>query len=169
RTTRPTSRPSGRVPGSRPSTCSATPTAGSSGWPGPGRTPIASGAWSSQRRRQERVAAHHGQPYFADAVAALQAQQAGAYATDAELLALYRRAGPVLVAPGDDIAPVAEAFEASGINADAMKHFNERVAAGMDLRGHLARISAPALVMFGERDPLGGPTSDEIVAALPDP
>jgi len=75
----------------------------------------------------------------------------------------------VLVAPGDDIAPVAEAFEASGSNADAMKHFDERVAAGMDLRGHLARISAPALVMFSERDPFGGPTSDEIAAALPDP
>jgi len=120
-------------------------------------------------RRQERVAAHHGQPYFADAVAALQAQQAGAYATDAELLALYRRAGPVLVAPGDDIAPVAEAFEASGINADAMKHFNERVAAGMDLRGHLARIGAPTLVIFGARDPFGGPTGEEIAAALPNP
>ena len=50
----------------------------------------------------------------------------------------------VLVAPGNDIAPVAEAFEASGSNADAMKHFDER-------------------------DPLGGPTSDEIAAALPDP
>jgi pimeloyl-ACP methyl ester carboxylesterase len=75
----------------------------------------------------------------------------------------------VLVAPGDDIAPVAEAFEASGSNADATKHFDERVAAGMGLRGHLARISAPTLVMFGERDPFGGPTSDEIAAALPDP
>jgi len=50
-----------------------------------------------------------------------------------------------------------------------MRHFNERVAAGMDLRGHLARISAPTLVISGERDPFGGPTSDEIAAALPDP
>jgi pimeloyl-ACP methyl ester carboxylesterase len=120
-------------------------------------------------RRGARVAAHEGAPYFADAVAALQDQQAGRYATDEDLLALYERAGPVLVAPGEDVAPVAAAFRASGINADAMKHFNERVAGTMDLRPLLARIPAPTLVIAGEHDPFGGPTTDEIAAALPRP
>ena len=105
-------------------------------------------------RRRDRVASHRDQPYFADAVAALEAQQAGAYASDADLAALFERAGPVLVPLGEDISPVAGAFRASGISADALKHFNERIAAGMDLRPLLARITAPTLVITGERDGL---------------
>jgi len=120
-------------------------------------------------RRRDRVAAHAGQPYFADAIAALQDQQAGRYASDAELAALYERAGPVLVPVGGDVEPIATAFRSSGINADALRHFNEHVAATMDLRPLLARIAAPTLVITGEIDPFGGPTSDEIAAALPQP
>jgi proline iminopeptidase len=122
-----------------------------------------------RQRRAERVASHQGQPYFEDALAALQDQQAGRYASDAELIALYERAGPVLAPLGEDIAPVAEAFRAAGINADAMKHFNERVAPEMDLRPLLALIDAPVLVIAGERDAFGGPTAVEIAEALPDP
>ena len=118
-------------------------------------------------RRRERVAAHAGQPYFADAVAALEDQQAGRYGGDAELMALYERAGPVLVPPGGDVAPIAAAFRSAGINADALRHFNEHIAGTMDLRPLLAHITAPTLVIAGEIDPFGGPTSDEIVAALP--
>jgi proline iminopeptidase len=120
-------------------------------------------------RRRERVGAHAGQAYFADAIAALEDQQAGRYGSDAELVALYERAGPVLAPPGGDIAPVVAAFRAAGINADAIRHFNERIAATMDLRPLLSRISAPTLVITGDLDPFGGPTSDEIAAALPNP
>jgi pimeloyl-ACP methyl ester carboxylesterase len=75
-----------------------------------------------------------------------------------------------LLAPlGEDITPVADAFWASGINADAMKHFNERIASAMDLRPLPARIDAPTLVLAGERDAFGGPTVDEIAEALPNP
>jgi pimeloyl-ACP methyl ester carboxylesterase len=119
--------------------------------------------------RRERVAAHRDQPYFADAIAALKAQQAGRYADDAELAALYERIGPVLAPRGDDIAPVADAFRRAGVNADALKHFNEKIAADMDLRPRLRRITAPTLVIAGERDPFGGAATDEIAAALPDP
>ena len=119
--------------------------------------------------RMERVAAHRGQPYFEDAMAALQDQQAGNYATDDELAALYERAEAVFAAPGQDLTPVAKMFRAAGINADAMKHFNERIAGGMDLRPMLERIDAPTLVIAGEHDAFGGPTTDEIAEALPDP
>ena len=119
--------------------------------------------------RMKRVASHQEQPYFEDAIAALQDQQAGNYANDEELAALYERAGPVLAPVGEDITPIADAYRAAGVNADAMKHFNERVAGGMDLRPFLARIEAPTLVIAGERDPFGGPTKDEIAEALPNP
>jgi len=119
-------------------------------------------------RRRERVAAHAGQPYFDDAVAAAGEQQAGRYADDAELAALYERMGPVLMPLGRDVEPVAAVFRAAGINADALRHFNEHIAATMDLRPLLARITAPTLVIAGEVDPFAGPTSDEIAAALAD-
>ncbi len=119
--------------------------------------------------RMERVASHQGQPYFDDAIAALQDEQAGNYTDDGELAALYERAGPVLAPLGQDIAPVAEALRAAGINADALKHFNESIAVGMDLRPLLARIEAPTLVLAGEHDPFGGATMDEIAEALPNP
>ena len=83
-------------------------------------------------------------------------------------MALYERAGPVLAALGDDITPIADAFRASGMNADALKHFNERIAGGMDLRPQLARIEAPTLVLACERDPFNAAT-DEIAEALPNP
>jgi proline iminopeptidase len=117
--------------------------------------------------RGERVASHRGRPYFEVAVAALRDQQAGNYTGDDELVALYERAGP-LYAPVDvDITPVVDAFRRAGINADALKHFNERIAGGMDLRPQLARVEAPTLVLAGEHDPFGGPTADELAAVLP--
>jgi pimeloyl-ACP methyl ester carboxylesterase len=122
-----------------------------------------------RRLRQARVAAHHDRPYFADALAALEDQQAGRYGSDEELVALYERAGPLLAPPDADITPVAAAFRAAGINADAMRHFNTRIAGAMDLRPALAAITAPTLVLAGEHDPFGGATAEEMAAALPDP
>lgn len=121
-----------------------------------------------RQARMEAIATHHGQPYFEDAIAALQDQQAGNYDSDEELVALYERAGPVLAPLGHDITPVAEALRAARINSDALKHFNSKVAPGMDLRPLLARIEAPTLVFAGENDAFGGPTTEEIATALPD-
>jgi pimeloyl-ACP methyl ester carboxylesterase len=75
----------------------------------------------------------------------------------------------VLAPVGEDLTPVADAFRAAGMNADALRHFNERIAGAMDLRPLLARIESPTLVIAGERDAFGGPTTDEIAEALPDP
>ena len=75
-----------------------------------------------------------------------------------------------MLAPlGHDITPVVDALRAAGINADALKHFNERIAGGMDLRPLLERIEAPTLVLAGDQDPFGGPTAEEIAGLLPDP
>ena len=90
-------------------------------------------------------------------------------ARNGEQWALYERAAPVLVPVGGDVEPVAAAFRAAGINADALRHFNERIAATMDLRPVLGRISAPTLVITGAIDPFGGSTSEEIAAALAQP
>jgi pimeloyl-ACP methyl ester carboxylesterase len=119
-----------------------------------------------RERRMERVGEHRGQPYFEDGVAALMEQQAGNYSNDEELADLYVRAGSVLVSPGEDIGPIADAFIRSGFNSDALKHFNERLAPTMDLRPLLPRIEAPTLVLTCERDAFA-PGGEEIAAELP--
>jgi proline iminopeptidase len=117
--------------------------------------------------RAERVASHRGQPYFEDAVAALQDQQAGRYDSDEELAALFERAGPVLGSAGKDSSAVEAALRAARITADAIKHFNENIAAGMDLRPLLRGIEAPTLVIAGQEDPFDGPMTQEIARELP--
>jgi proline iminopeptidase len=119
--------------------------------------------------RRQRVGSHQGQPYFEDALDALRAHQEGRYATDEELAALYRREAPLFAAPGVDVTVVVDALARAGNNADALRHFNEHVAAGMDQRALLARIDAPTLVITGEADPFGGPSAPEIADALPRP
>jgi proline iminopeptidase len=117
--------------------------------------------------RMQRVAEHRGQPYFEDAVAALQAHQAGAYATDEELADLYRRESVLFAMPGADLSEHYGALAPAGTNADALRHFNEHVAPAMDLRGALASVDAPTLVITGDIDPMGARAADELLEALP--
>jgi proline iminopeptidase len=105
--------------------------------------------------QRQRVGSHHGQPYFDDAMQALQAHQRGEYADDGELGELRRRESPLFAPVGTDpgaIAAVGEALGRAGTNADALRHFNERVAGTMDLRPQLARVAAPALAIGGDQD-----------------
>jgi pimeloyl-ACP methyl ester carboxylesterase len=105
--------------------------------------------------QRQRVGSHHGQPYFDDAMQALQAHQRGEYADDDELGELRRRESPLFAPVGTDpgaIAAVGEALGRAGTNADALRHFNERIAGTMDLRPQLARVAAPALAIGGDQD-----------------
>jgi pimeloyl-ACP methyl ester carboxylesterase len=124
-----------------------------------------------RRRRNARLELHRGRPYFEDALAALEDQAAGRYATDDQIGALYAR-GAVLRAPPDaSVEPIVDALSAAGPPAAAaLKYFNERIAASMDLRPQLAAIRAPTLVLAGEEDPFcGRETAEEIAAALGNP
>jgi len=115
--------------------------------------------------RAARVALHEGQPYYADAVAALRLHAEGRYGSDEELRELYRREGRLLLAPGSQVD--AELLDRAGANAAALRYFNEHVASGMDQRAALARVEAPTLVLTGELDPFGESTAREIADALP--
>jgi proline iminopeptidase len=117
--------------------------------------------------RMQRVAEHQGQPYFEDALAALQAHQAGAYATDEELADLYRRESVLFAQPGADLSEHYGALAPAGTNADALRHFNDHVAGDMDLRAGLANVQAPTLVITGDIDPMGAPAAQELLEALP--
>jgi proline iminopeptidase len=118
--------------------------------------------------RRQRVASHAGRPYFDDAMAALQAHDQGAYANDDELAALYRREALLFVPVGVDPTAVFETLDGAGTNSDALRHYNEQIAGGMDLRPLLARVLSPALVIVGEIDAFVS-AAPEIASALPDP
>jgi pimeloyl-ACP methyl ester carboxylesterase len=119
-------------------------------------------------RRAARASEHEDQPYFADAMAALAQHQAGGYDSDEELARLYERASRVFSPPGRDVSAIVSLLRTAGINADAMRHFNERIAATMDLRPGLARVTAPVLVIAGDLDAFAGSAQQEIADALGD-
>lgn len=122
-----------------------------------------------RQARMERALSHQGQPYYDDAMDALRAHQEGRYADDAELGALYGREARLFAPVGVDVTIVLDALTGAGTNADALRHFNERIAPRMDLRPLLARIDAPTLVIGGDLDPFGPSAQQEIVDALADP
>ena len=124
---------------------------------------------SIRRARRERAASHQGQPYFQDAMDAMRAHSAGDYASDDELAALYERELPLFAPLGADIRDIGAALRRAGVNADALRHFNEHIAGHMDLRPHLNRIDSPTLVIAGDEDPFGPPVPQEIAAELPKP
>lgn len=115
-----------------------------------------------RRREQE--------PWYADAAAALEAEQAGAFSTREELSDLVRRELPLYVSQyGDDERRYLEGLEAEVWNDDALKLFNEESFTTFDLRPELGRIQAPTLVVTGEDDFITGPVcARELAALVPD-
>jgi pimeloyl-ACP methyl ester carboxylesterase len=118
--------------------------------------------------RAARIASHEGEPHYEDSVAAFAAHEAGGFASDAELSALSAREYRVFAPVGIDPSGILGALRRAGNNADALRHFNSRIAAGMDQRAALASVTSPTLVLVGELDAFGVAPGEEIAAALPD-
>src|SRR5262249_35198395 len=89
-----------------------------------GTAPRFTDAIRAHRSRQPLAPQH--QPYCAAALEAFARQQAGDYADDAELAALYDAGARATGKPGDDTRGLRWMFEVAGVNADATRHFNER-------------------------------------------
>lgn len=110
------------------------------------------------------------QPWCADAIAALEQEQAGKFETDAELSDLVLREWPLYFAHfGPVEAGYLDSLRSETINADALKLFNQEIFTKFDLRGRLPSITAPTLVITGDEDFICGPTcAEEICAGIPD-
>jgi proline iminopeptidase len=108
----------------------------------------------------EAVEGHASEPWYADARAALEAEEAGDFETDEELAELSRRELPLYFAR---YGAVERAYVASlngeMPNADALRLFNREQVSTFDLRPELAQIAAPTLVIAGEEDFITGPLS----------
>jgi proline iminopeptidase len=107
---------------------------------------------------QEAVDSHAGEPWYADAKAALEAEQAGDFDTDEEMQELAFREFPFYFAHfGDEGRAYLETLRADSTNADTLRYFNEEVFPTFDLRPELEKITAPALVITGADDFITGP------------
>jgi proline iminopeptidase len=104
------------------------------------------------------LAAKAGEPWYEDARAALEAEQAARFATDEELGELALRELPFYFACyGDDERAYVESLRVDVPNADTLRYFNQEIFETFDLRPQLEKITAPTLVVTGEEDFITGP------------
>jgi proline iminopeptidase len=109
------------------------------------------------------------QPWFPDALAALEAEQAGKFETDEEMAELVFRELPLYFARyGPVESGYLETLKTEVPNAHTLKLFNSEIFNSFDLRGLHAGITSPTLVITGSEDFICGPVcADELEAGIP--
>jgi proline-specific peptidase len=119
-----------------------------------------------ERAMEAGMAEHAGEPWYADAVAALEAEQAGSFSTDEQLADLAMREMPLYFASyGEREQAYVEALSTDVLNADTLRFFNVEIFPSFDLRPELEQITAPTLVVTGEKDFITGPVCATEIAA----
>jgi proline iminopeptidase len=128
--------------------------------------------WSPEQQSamEQGIASHADEPWYEDAKAALDAEQAGEFETDEEMFELGVREFPFYFAHyGDKEREYVGSLSVDKANADPLRHFNTEVFGTFDLRPELEKITAPALVIAGAEDFITGPPSaSEIELGLAD-
>jgi pimeloyl-ACP methyl ester carboxylesterase len=121
---------------------------------------------AAMRKGMEKRA---GQAWCADAIAALEEEQAGNFETDEELSPLVFRELPLYFAHfGPVEAGYLDTLRTETINADALKLFNQEIFTTFDLRSRLPSITSQTLVLTGDEDFICGPIcAEEICAGIP--
>jgi proline-specific peptidase len=109
------------------------------------------------------------EPWYEDAKAALEAEEAGDYESDEELAELSVREFPFYFATyGESERAYLDSLRGDVPNGDALRFFNAEVFETFDLRPELPRITAPTLVVTGQEDFITGPPSAaDFVSAIP--
>jgi pimeloyl-ACP methyl ester carboxylesterase len=125
----------------------------------------------SSELREEAEAAfarHRDQPWFEDAREAQRRRQAWDFRSSQEAAALYAREARLWFASdGPDTEAFLREFARQRPDLEALRYFNDRLAAGYDLRPQLGKIDAPTLVVNGGRDFFGPRISARELAAIP--
>ena len=121
-----------------------------------------------QEAMREGMDKRSGQPWYPDAVAALEEEQEGKFSSDEEMAGLVFRELPLYFAHfGGAEAGYLDTLKTEKLNADALKLFNKEIFETFDLRRELGAISAPTLVITGEADFICGPVcAEEIVGGI---
>jgi proline-specific peptidase len=106
------------------------------------------------------------QPWASDAVAALEAEQAGQFKSDGELSDLVFREMPLYFAHfGPAEAGYLDTLRTEKVNADALKLFNNEIFTTFDLRNRLPNITAKTMVLTGDEDFICGQICAEEICA----
>jgi proline iminopeptidase len=109
---------------------------------------------------QAAIEKRSGEPWYADARAALAAEEAGEFSSQEELEELAIREMPFYFARFDGTARrYIQTLAGDRPNPDPLRLFNTEILPTFDLRRELPLITAPTLVITGEEDFITGPVS----------
>ncbi|HZT92920.1 MAG TPA: alpha/beta hydrolase [Gaiellaceae bacterium] len=115
------------------------------------------------------IESRSGEPWFAEAAQAIEEEQAGEFASAAELIANLRRQIPLYFHRWEGNEKVGLLLAEDFAHAEPLHHFNTVEFPTFDLRPELRKIEADTLVVAGEDDFICGPVCAEaIVRGLPD-
>jgi proline iminopeptidase len=119
---------------------------------------------------QQAVAAREGEPWYEDAIEALQAELQGTFADGRELMDLCRRMMPLYYA---DYGEREQAHVASladdALCVDATRLWEKEIFEHFDMRPLLPSLTMPTLVITGERDFITGPACGaELAEGIPE-
>jgi pimeloyl-ACP methyl ester carboxylesterase len=126
--------------------------------------------FSSELRAEAEAAfaAHRDQPWFEGAREAQRRRQAWEFTSPQEAAALYALEARLWFATdGPETEAFLDDFARQRPDLDALRYFNDRLAAAYDLRPQLEEIDAPTLVVNGECDFFGPRISARELAAIP--
>jgi proline iminopeptidase len=114
------------------------------------------------------IAAKAGEPWYADALAALEDEQEGRFETDEDLAAIALREFPFYFSSfGQPEHEYLETLRGEIPVAHALLLFNNEIFSTFDIRPLLPQIAAPTLVITGEDDFITGPACAADFEAIP--
>ena len=109
------------------------------------------------------------EPWFAEAARAIEEEQAGEFASAAELIANLQWQIPLYFHRWEGNEKVGLILAEDFAHAEPLHHFNTVEFPTFDLRPELRRIEASTLVVVGAEDMIAGPVcADAIMRELPD-
>jgi proline iminopeptidase len=119
---------------------------------------------------QAAIESRSGEPWYGDAVAALQVELEGTFADGRELMRLVTRMLPLYFARyGDAERAYVEALAADELSVDATRLWEKEIFEHFDLRPLLLRLTMPTLVITGAEDFITGPAAaDELIDGIPE-
>ncbi len=118
---------------------------------------------------QRAVEAREGEPWYADAVDALQTELQGEFADGRELMELTRRMMPLYYADyGEREQRHVASLAGDSLCVDATRLWEKEIWEHFDLRPLLPSLAMPTLVITGERDFITGPAcAAELTDGIP--
>jgi pimeloyl-ACP methyl ester carboxylesterase len=119
---------------------------------------------------QQAVEARQAEPWYEDAVEALQTEAQGSFANGHELMELCRRMMPLYYADyGEREQRHVASLDGDSLCVDATRLWEKEIFERFDMRPLLPSLTMPTLVITGERDFITGPgCAGELAAGIPD-